>query len=139
MADSYLTTVEGGVEQATFLSTDIGAGKVRLGDGSFTPDVNTLKAALVAAETTLTGYPAGGYPVTAMVGPIPAADADGVVITTPLITPLYASGGPFTVGFAWLESATGEVIRLRIFDPPKVLAAIPDGFEFIIEVPFGQN
>lgn len=138
MADRTLMTLEAAQNQATDEIAVLAASKLRLFDGTLVPDVTTVKADMVAAETTLTGYPAGGYALAAWTGPN-ANPSGGVVITSPLRNVSYASGPAATIGGGWVETAGGDVRAVFVFDPPRTLAAVPDGFEFVRQLVYGKN
>lgn len=115
--------------------------KVRLFDNSIVPDTGTTRTELVAAETTLTGYPAGGYSLTAFTGPT-FAPLGGAIITSNLINVAYASGSGVVIGGYWVEDAatpTPNVREVYIFDPVRSLSVIGDGFPLVVQLGYGAN
>jgi len=146
MADRALYTNEAALAeaQAAALSiADAGASpptvaKVRLFDESIVPTALTTLTELEAAETTLTGYPAGGYTVSTMGAPV-FAPGGGAVILSPKINVLYASGAAVQIGGYWLEDAAGDVRDVFIYDPPRALATLGDGFPIVVQLGYGRN
>lgn len=147
MADRTLYTVEAAVEEASLIRLTLAnpdatpsptVGHIRLFNGDLVPTETTTQAELEAAETLLVGYPTGGYPVEEM-GPVIAAPGGGVVIQTPIVDAVYASGDPATIGGYWYEDSDGNVREVGIYDPPRTLAAIPDGFPIVMQWGYGRN
>lgn len=114
--------------------------KLRLFDETLIPDTGTTRAELIAAETALVGYPVGGYDVEEFGDPL-FAPLGGAVITGPLITVAYASGATVQIGGWWLEddAATPNVRTLFIYDPPRTLAVVGDGFPIAPQLAYGGN
>lgn len=148
MPDRPLFTKEAALAGAAAVAdsiADAGAvpplvGKLRLFDSAYVPDVGTERADLVAAEIVLTGYPVGGYSITAFADP--TFLGGGAVSTSNLINVKYASGPPATVGGYWLEDAatpTPQVREVFIFDPPRSLANVGDGFPVVAQLGYGAN
>lgn len=145
--DSSLYTVEAAIREASqvrLLLADPAAtpsplvAKVRLFDQALIPTINTVKADLVAAETTLTGYPTGGYSITDF-GPVLLAPGGGAVFQSPIINVVYASGSPATIGGYWVEDSAGDVRQVFIYDPQRTLASIGDGFPIVCQFGYGRN
>lgn len=115
-------------------------GKLRLFDDSFVPDDGTTKAELIAAETTLTGYPVGGYSITDFSAPL-IAPGGGMVVTSNLINVAYASGAAVVIGGYWIEDgeAVPNVREVFIYDPPRSLAVIGDGWPIAVQLGYGAN
>ena len=116
-------------------------GKVRLFDDSFIPDQGTTRAELMDAETTLTGYPAGGYSLTGFADPV-LAPLGGAVITSNLINVAYASGDPVVIGGYWVEDAatpTPNVREIFVYDPPRTLGMIGNGWPIAVQLGYGAN
>lgn len=122
------------------LATPAIEGVVRLFDDSFVPDEGTTRAELIAAETTLTGYPAGGYVLDA---PFAAQGAPlgGAVVTFPIVNVAYASGPTVVIGGYWVETDTsgGLVREVFIYDPPRTLAVVGDGWPIAVQLGYGAN
>lgn len=115
--------------------------KLRLFDDSFVPDVGTVRADLVAAETALTGYPVGGYSITDF-GVPKKAPLGGAVSTSNLIEIAYASGAAAVIGGYWIEDntpVTPQVRLVQIYDPPRTLASLGDGWEVVVQLGYGAN
>jgi len=114
---------------------------VRLFDDSFIPDAGTTRVELMAAETTLTGYPAGGYPVEDFAGAV-FAPLGGAVVTGPLVNVAYASGAAVVIGGYWLEddaTPTPQVREVFIYDPPRTLATVGNGWPIVCQLGYGAN
>lgn len=116
-------------------------GKLRLFDDSFVPDQGTTRAELVAAETTLTGYPSGGYSLTGFSDPV-FTPLGGAVVTSNLLSVAYASGAAVVIGGYWVEDAatpTPNVREVFIYDPPRSLGSIGDGWPVVVQLGYGAN
>jgi len=148
MADYPLTTIEGAVAQADTQGLAIAdpdatptptVGKIRLFQDSLgVPTVETTITELEANEADYTGYPAGGFDVTAMAPPM-GAPGGGVVILSNEVFATFTSGSPNTIGGYWLEDTAGNVIQVFVYDPVRVLAAIPDGWPIVAQLGYGRN
>lgn len=136
--DRSLYTNEAAVNEATVIQTNLALSKIRLFDGTLVPDVNTTLADLEAAETTLVGYPAGGYPVATFSPPI-FISGGGVIIYSVTVNVVYASGPAQVIGGYWLEDAAGDVRVVVIFDPTRSLSVVGDGFPIICQLGYGRN
>ena len=115
--------------------------KLRLFDNTLVPTTGTTRAEFVAAETTLTGYPSGGYSVTGFADPTFAAGG-GALITSNLINVAYASGDAAIIGGWWLEDATSPTPQVRasfVFDPVRTLGVLGDGFPIVVQLGYGAN
>jgi len=112
--------------------------KIRLFDSSISITVLTTVAELEAAETTLTGYPAGGYSVTTM-APALLAPGGGAVIMSNKINVVYASGDAVTIGGYWFEDPDGNVRQVFVYDPPRSLGSVGDGFPIVCSFGYGRN
>lgn len=116
-------------------------GKLRLLDNSFVPDSGTTRAELIAAETALVGYPAGGYDLTDFASAT-FAPLGGAIVTSNLINVAYASGTAAVIGAYWVEDAatpTPNVREVFIYDPPRSLAVVGDGFPIAVQLGYGAN
>lgn len=113
-------------------------GKLRLFDGTLIPDAGTTKAELVAAETTLTGYPVGGYTLTVFNGPT-FTPLGGALVTSNLISVEYASGDAVVIGGYWVEDPNGDVREVFIYDPQRSLAVVGDGWPIVVQLGYGAN
>jgi len=146
MADSVLYTNEAALTEANKVAdtiADSGAvpalvGKIRLFQSSLTPTPNTVKADLVAAETTLVGYPAGGYPLTDFAAAV-FAPGGGAVISSNLVNVVYASGAAQTIGGYWVEDGAGNVRELYLYNPTRTLANVGDGWPIVVQMGYGRN
>lgn len=116
------------------------AGSLRLFDDSFVPDEGTTRAELIAAETTLTGYPAGGYQLGDPFDP-QTAPGGGAVSTFPIVNVAYASGAAVVIGGYWVEedAAPNNVREVFIYDPPRPLASLGDGWPIAVQIGYGAN
>lgn len=115
--------------------------KIRLFDDSFVPDTGTTRAELVAAEIVLVGYPAGGYTLTGFAG-ASFAPGGGAVVTGNLVNVAYASGDPAVCGGYWVEDATTPTPLVRevfIYDPPRSLATVGNGWPVAVQLGYGAN
>lgn len=113
-------------------------GKIRLFDGDLVPDSGTDKVALVEHETTLIGYPVGGYSLTAFAGAV-FAPLGGAIITSNLVNVAYASGASVTVGGYWVEDTAGNVREVFVYDPPRTLGVIGNGWPIAVQLGYGSN
>lgn len=150
MADRVVYTVEAAIAGANVLALSIAdpdatptptTGRLRLFDDSITIDENTTRAALIAAETTLTGYPAGGYTITGFGEPL-IAPLGGVIITANLVTVAYASGDPVVIGGYWIDDHTSGTPLCRevvVYDPPRPLASVGQGWPIAAQLGYGRN
>lgn len=130
-----------GKSLADSAATPAVVGKLRLFDNSFVPDEGTVRADLVAAETTLTGYPAGGYSLTDFNAP-QNAPLGGAMVTSNLINVAYASGPAVVVGGYWVEDDATPTPRVRevfVYDPPRSLASVGDGWLVAVQLGYGAN
>lgn len=138
MADRTIATNEAAIAEAAVVQDSLVDSFLRLFDGTLVPEVTTTKAQMVAKETTLTGYPVGGYDIAAFTGPL-LVSGGGAVITSPVVSVAYASGAEATIGGGWIEDAGGDVRRVLIFDPPRPLAVVGNGFDVIRQLLYGRN
>lgn len=116
-------------------------GKIRLFDDSVVPDQGTTRTELIAAETTLTGYPAGGYSLTGFSDPV-YSPLGGAIITSNLVNVAYASGDAVVIGGYWVEDAASPTPNVRevfIYDPPRTLAEIGNGWPLVVQLGYGAN
>lgn len=146
MADSPLFTNESALNGANKLAKTIAdstatpalVGSIRLFDGSLVPDVGTNKATLVAAETTLTGYPVGGYNITDFAAAV-FAPLGGAVVTSNLVNVAYASGPSVVIGGYWVEDDAGLVREVFTYDPQRSLGAVGNGWPIVVQLGYGAN
>lgn len=138
MADRTIFSVEAALAEAQVIRADLALSKLRFFDSTLVPDVNTTKAEMVAVETALVGYPAGGYTLTAWGAPL-IVSGGGAAITSELEAVVYASGAAAAIGGGWVEDAAGDVRFIFIFDPVRVLGAVGDGFEWVRQLLYGRN
>jgi hypothetical protein len=148
MADRPLFTNEAAIAGADAVAKSIAdslavpplVGKIRLFDDSFVPDTGTTRAELIAAETALVGYPVGGYDLEDFALPV-YAPLGGAVSTSNLVNVAYVSGAPQTIGGYWVEDdeVTPRVREVFIYDPPRSLAVVGDGFPIAVQLGYGAN
>lgn len=138
MADRTIYTNDAARAEATVVQGNLALSKLRFFSNALVPDVTTVKADLVAAETALVGYPAGGYTLTAW-SAAQLVSGGGAVITSPMVAVNYASGAAAALGGGWVEDAAGDVRAVFIFDPVRTLAAVGDGFQFVRQLLYGRN
>jgi len=136
--DRTIYSNEAALAEAAIIQADLALSKMRLFDATLIPDVTTTKADMIAVETALVGYPAGGYTLTAWGAPL-LATGGGAVITSELEHVAYASGAAAAIGGGWVEDAAGDVRMIFIFDPPRTLAAVGDGFDWVRQLLYGRN
>lgn len=116
-------------------------GKIRLFDETIVLDEDTTRAALILAETTLTGYPVGGYDIDDFSAPT-LAPLGGAVITSNLVNVAYASGPAVLVGGYWVEDAAAPTPNVRYavkYDPPRSLAVVGNGWPIVVQMGYGAN
>lgn len=146
MADYTLDTRESALKEADVIGNSIAdstavpplVGVLRLCDAPFVPTADSVQADFVAAETALGGYPAGGYTMANMAPPL-AVDGGGAVTTTPLIHIAYTVAPGAAISAWWIEDDAGVLRKAGVFDPPRSLQAIGDGFEFVRQFLYGRN
>ncbi len=147
MADTPLFTNEAALAGANAVGLSIAnpdadpdplVGKIRLFDGTLTPDSGTDKATLVAAETTLVGYPVGGYDLTAFAGAV-FGPLGGGIVTSNLVNVAYASGDAVTIGGYWVEDSDGLVREVFIYDPVRNLGVVGNGWPIVVQLGYGSN
>lgn len=148
MADRPLFTKAAAQRGATVIAKSIGdpiavpavTASVRLFDDSFVPDEGTTRTELIAAETTLTGYPVGGYSLSEFNAP-QTAPGGGAVVTGNLINVAYSSGPAVVIGGYWVEEdgAPNNVREVFIYDPPRALSAVGDGWLIAVQLGYGAN
>jgi len=148
MADYPLVTIAGAVTQAETIGLSIAdpdatptptEGKIRLFQDSLgVPSVETTITELEANEADYTGYPAGGFDVTSMAPPM-GAPGGGVVILSNEVFATFTSGAANSIGGYWLEDTAGNVVTIFVYDPVRVLAAIPDGWPIVAQLGYGRN
>jgi hypothetical protein len=147
MADRPLFTTEAALKGADVIGksiADSGAtpavtGKLRLFDNTLVPDVGTTRADLSAAETALVGYPVGGYTLTDYTDP-QRAPLGGALVSSNLINVSYASGPAVAIGGYWIEddsTPTPKVREVFIYDPPRPLASVGDGWLIVNQLAYG--
>lgn len=146
MADTPLFTQQAALAGANAIAKSIAnsastpalVGAIRLFNGTLVPDAGTSKDTLVAAETTLIGYPVGGYELTdfasAVFGPLGNA-----VVTSNLVNVRYASGPSVVVGGYWVEDDAGLVREVFTYDPQRTLGQIGDGWPIVVQLGYGAN
>lgn len=146
MADTPLFTNEAALNGANALGKTIAnsaavpalVGMIRLFNGTIVPDTGTTKAELVAAETTLIGYPVGGYELTDFAGAV-FAPLGGAIITANLVNVAYASGAAVVIGGYWVEDDAGKVREVFTYDPQRTLGALGNGWPIVVQLGYGAN
>lgn len=146
MADRVLYTDEAALAEANAVRLDLAnaatspptVSHVRLFDQTLVPVPTTTGTELQAAETTLVGYPSGGYEIAAFAAPI-FAPGGGAVIQSPIINVAYASGAAVQIGGYWVEDDAGNVREVFIYDPVRSLAQVGDGFPIVVQFGYGRN
>lgn len=113
-------------------------GKIRLFDDSFVPDQGTTQAELEAAETTLTGYPVGGYDLTGFSSAV-FTPLGGALVTSNLVNVAYTSGPSVVIGGYWVEDPDENVREVFIYDPPRTLAEVGNGWPIVVQLGYGAN
>jgi hypothetical protein len=116
-------------------------GVIRLFDNSFVPDSGATRAELVAAETTFVGYPVGGYQISEFAGAV-NAPLGGAIVTSNLVNVAYASGAAVVIGGYWVEddaTPTPLVREIFIYDPPRNLGVVGDGWPIVVQLGYGAN
>lgn len=116
-------------------------GAIRLFDQTLVPDVGTTRAEMIAAETTLVGYPVGGYDISGFSNAA-FAPLGGAIVTSNLVNVAYASGAAVQIGGYWVDDSTAVTPLARevfIYDPPRSLAQIGDGWPIAVQLGYGAN
>lgn len=142
MADNQLYTQESALTKAAEIQTALALSKLRLVQGSVVITQFTTRETLLANEADFDGYPTGGYTLTAWSDPLKAA-VGGAVITSPLINIAYgpASDPPVTNSVCgwWIDDADGNVRTAGNYNPPRLLQALGDGFQFVDQLIEARN
>lgn len=144
MADTPLFTGEAALAGANAIGISIAdasvptIGKIRLFDETLVPDSGTTAAELIAAETTLTGYPVGGYNLTGFADSV-FAPLGGAIITSNLVNVAYASGASVVIGGYWVEDSTGLVREVFVYDPQRTLGVVGNGWPIVVQLGYGAN
>jgi hypothetical protein len=112
--------------------------KLRLFDGTINVTVNTTQDELIAAEAVFTGYTSGGYDLTTFSGPL-FVPGGGAVILFNQINVAYVSGAAATIGGWWLEDPASKVRTVFIYDPPRQLGQVGDGWPLAAQLGYGRN
>lgn len=148
MADRPLFTKDAALRGSAIIANSIAestavppvAASLRLFDDSFVPDEGTTRAELIAAETTYTGYPAGGFALGDPFAP-QTAPGGGCVSTFPIVNVAYSTGAAVAIGGYWVEEDAGSnfVREVFIYDPPRPLASVGDGWPIAVQLGYGAN
>lgn len=142
MPDSKFYTREAASAKADDIKLALALSKARFFNAPFVPTESSTQAELEAEETAFDGYPAGGYALAAFTGPL-NDPVGGVILTSPLKTVAYgpAAVPPVTgnLGGYWIEDANGNVRSVGIYDPPRPMAAVGDGFQWVEQIVEGRN
>lgn len=142
MSDTKFYTDEAALTKAAKIATSLVTGKLVLFKHTLTPTNATTKAEIMAAEIVADGYTAGGYAITPWTAGLldPAGGAD---VTSPLVPIVYGppSTPPVTDsvgGYAILDTA-GAVRLVGVYNPPRPLAAVGDGWMFVEQIVEARN
>lgn len=142
MPDTQFSTKEAATALATEVKAALALSKLLLGDDSYTPTVFSSASELGAHEIEASGYTAGGYTLTAFLGPLNDPDG-GSYVTSPMVNIVYGpvADPPVTamVGYWWVEDASGDVRAVGIFDPPRPLSSLGDGWQQVVQLVYGRN
>lgn len=146
MADRVIYTNEAALAEANqigrFLGDPAGSppttSKLRLFTNALTPTVGTTRAELLANEASFTGYPSGGYTLDDWV-PALFAPGGGAVIISNKIDVFYTSGAAATIGGYWIEDSDNNVRLVYIYDPPRTLGTVGDGWPIVAQLGYGRN
>jgi hypothetical protein len=144
MPDYVLYTDQAATEKATVIKTSLATSKYRLFKSPLIPTRFTTKDQLVAAECDFSGYTAGGYSVTAWLGPTNNPQG-GALINTPSINVIGIQPEdpdpfvPNTVGGFWIEDTSGDVRLVGVFSPVRPIAVAGDGFIDVVAIVEGLN
>ena len=122
------------------VQTMLATSKIRIFSTGFTPSITDTEATLAAVETDFSGYPSGGYAVTAFLAPY-YPPTGGVQVTSPQIDAVFTppeSGEPVTdtVGGWFLVDTGGVLIAEGLFDAPVAMAGVGDGFPLTVALNF---
>jgi hypothetical protein len=147
VADRTIYTNECALNEAEVISLSLAnpaatptptVGKLRFFDAPLVPDVTTTQAELVAAETLLGGYPAGGYDLDDFGNPL-LVSGGGAAITSPVVTVAFTVAPGASLAGGWVEDPDGDVRAVFIFDPPRPLNVVGEGFQFVRQLLYGRN
>ena len=149
MADRPLFTIAAALAGAGAIGDSIAnpgaspptVAKVRLFDATLVPDTGTTRDELEAAEIVTASYPVGGYDIDSW--SLPAfAPGGGALITSNLINVAYSTGDAVVVGGYWLEDDASPdplVREVFIYDPPRSLGVIGNGWPIAVQLGYGAN
>jgi hypothetical protein len=146
MADRVLYTNEAALAEAGQIARFLGdpaaspptTSRLRLFTSALVPIAGTTRAELLANEASFVGYPSGGYTLTDWQPPL-FAPGGGAVILSEKIDVFYTSGSPVTIGGYWVEDSNGNVRLVYVYDPPRTLAVVGDGWPIIPQLGYGRN
>lgn len=142
MPNSLLITTENAVNRATIFKTSLANTVIRLCQ-DYVPNVNTNRTTLIGAECNYTGYPTGGFNVTAWTGPGLAPNVSGAILTSPQIIPTPAGNNTQSnnVTAGWFETVGNTPVTLGTFiiQPPITVLAPTDQFPLTIQDIEGVN
>lgn len=143
MPNYQLYTRQAATSKAGVIKTSLALSKLRFCQGDISISQNTTKAELVAAEADFSGYTAGGYTLTAWVGPV-NNPAGGAIITSPAVNPAVTDPDPDpivgnTLSAWWVESAAGDVKLVGVLNPAVPMNQVGDGFLFVTQIVEAYN
>lgn len=149
MADRPLFTDEAARTGANVIASSIAdpliipatTGKIRLFTAALVPDVGTTRAELLAAEVVGGGYPVGGYTLTGFASAV-RAPLGGAIITSNLVNVVADGTASVSVGGYWVEepvAAGSDVREVYIYDPPRALNVVGDGWPIVVQMGYGAN
>jgi hypothetical protein len=135
MANALLVTNEQAINRALLLQSTLAASKLRVLQ-NYTPAYTDTRATLIANEATFTGYPAGGYTLTAWTGPA-LPGTGGSSITSPIVVVAPTTGNTIAndISGFWVEaSTTGTLDYLTGTISPFVHVLNPvDQFPIVVQ------
>jgi len=141
--DYLIYTKEAATAKANVVKTSLATGKIRAFKSPLIPNVNTTRAELIAAECDYSGYPAGGYTVTAFTGPT-YPNAGGAQIQSPLVNFAYISADPAPevandVGGYWYDDTDDLPRVVAVFAPSRSVSIDNGGFSAVCQIVEARN
>jgi hypothetical protein len=135
MAANLIVTNEMALNRAAILQTALAGSVLRLLQ-NFSPSPTTNRAVLEANEANFTGYPAGGYNLTAWTGPA-LPGTGGAAITSPsvIVAPNVANNVTNNLSGFWIESTGNTPLTyLAASFTPVIPVLVPtDQFPIIVQ------
>lgn len=142
MADTKFYTNEAALKKAEVIADSLVTSKLVLFKDTLTPTEATTLAEIMEHEVVATGYTAGGLAITPFTAGLldPSGGAD---VTSPLKNIVYGppADPPVTdsVGGYAIVDADGDCRIVGIYNPPRPMASVGDGWAFVEQIVEARN